>query len=171
MENKCIKCNEVKDVSLFYKHSAMAKGILNKCIDCCKTAQKSRTSILSENKEWKSKEKERGRLKYHRLYKDVKVNKVAKEKATKNYINNYPEKAIARNKSSHLKSINGNNHHWSYNLKDAKDVIDLTKDDHYLLHRHIVYDQERMMYRRADNNILLDTKESHINLLIEIKKF
>jgi hypothetical protein len=170
MENKCIKCKEKKDVSLFYKHSQMAKGILNKCIECCKNDQKKRTSNLSGNKEWKSKEKERGRLKYHRLYKGVKVDKVIKKNAIKNYANNYPEKTIAKNKSSHLKSINGNNHHWSYNIKDAKDVIDLTKDDHYLLHRHIIYDQERMMYRRADNNILLDSKQSHIDLLNEIKK-
>jgi len=28
-------------------------------------------------------------------------------------------------------------------------------------HRFIIYDQEQMMYRRYDNNVLLDTKEAH----------
>ena len=28
-------------------------------------------------------------------------------------------------------------------------------------HRFLIYDQERFMYRRYDNNMLLDTKESH----------
>ncbi len=52
-------------------------------------------------------------------------------------------------------------HHWSYNLEHVKDVIWLTKKDHNKAHRFIIYDQERFMYRRYDNNILLDTIESH----------
>ena len=34
-------------------------------------------------------------------------------------------------------------------------------------HRFIIYDQERFMYRRFDNNILLDTKENHEAFILE----
>ena len=33
-------------------------------------------------------------------------------------------------------------------------------------HRFIVYDQERMMYRRYDTNELLDTKEKHESFIL-----
>lgn len=52
-------------------------------------------------------------------------------------------------------------HHWSYNEEHYKDVIWLSKKQHMKGHRFIIYDQERMMYRRYDNNVLLDTKEAH----------
>jgi hypothetical protein len=167
MEQKCIKCNELKPLEMFYKHSAMLNGRVGKCKSCCKLSQKERYVELSKNKEWFSKEKERTRQKYHRLYKGV----IKKRSNTKNvnYKNNYPEKRSAQLKCSKIKSINGNNHHWSYNKEHWLDVIDLTKEDHYLLHRHIIYDQERMMYRRVDNGVLLDTKNSHIDLLKELK--
>ena len=42
------------------------------------------------------------------------------------------------------------------------DVIELSILEHNKLHRYIIYDQERMMYRRCDNNVLLDTKEAHL---------
>lgn len=56
-------------------------------------------------------------------------------------------------------------HHWSYNKEHAKDVIFLSKADHYKAHRFIIYDQERMMYRRCDTLELLDTKESHLEFI------
>ena len=82
----------------------------------------------------------------------------------------YPEKYLARNKSQRLPCKKGNHlHHWSYNEEHYKDVIELSVSDHALLHRNMIYDQERMMYRNI-NGILLDTKGSHIELLNKLKQ-
>jgi hypothetical protein len=52
-------------------------------------------------------------------------------------------------------------HHWSYNEEHYKDLIFVTKKHHMKAHRFIIYDQERMMYRRCDTGELLNTKEKH----------
>ena len=39
--------------------------------------------------------------------------------------------------------------------------------DHNTAHRFIIYDQERMMYRRIDTLELLDTKEKHYDFIKE----
>lgn len=86
------------------------------------------------------------------------------------YKNKYPEKYLAKNKSQRLPCKKGNQlHHWSYNEEHYKDVIELSVSDHALLHRNMIYYQERMMYRNI-NGILLDTKESHIELLNKLKQ-
>jgi len=83
----------------------------------------------------------------------------------------YPEKYKAKNKSQRLKrEVKGNHlHHWSYNEEHYKDVIELSVADHNTIHRHIIYDQERMMYRVAVKfgcwsiGTLIDTKEKSLN--------
>lgn len=64
-------------------------------------------------------------------------------------------------------------HHWSYRTEHAKDVIELTTREHGKAHRFLVYDQERMMYRRSDNMELLDTRQRHeeyIHHMIETRE-
>ncbi len=75
----------------------------------------------------------------------------------------YPEKTIAKYHIRYAdKPFNdAEAHHWSYNEEHYKDVIWLNQKQHMKSHRFIVYDQERKMYRRCDNNELLDTKEVH----------
>lgn len=142
----------------------MGDGHLNKCIECTKKDVSDRESYLRQNfPEYIDKERERGREKYRRLgYRDRKPSRKVKQNSMNNYCNKFPEKIKAKNASSHIKSPDGKGkHHWSYNEEHYKDVIFLTPSEHYLIHRYMVYDQERMMYRTLEG-VLLDTRASHL---------
>lgn len=160
MEKICFKCNVKKPLDFFYAHPAMKDGHLNKCKECNKKDVSKNYETNKSVEGFIEKERKRGRNKYHRLY--VGTGK-AKPESNKRYFEKYPEKQRANSASSSiLKPFEGaEKHHWSYNKEHYKDVIFLTKKHHNKAHRFIIYDQEQMMYRRCDNNILLDTKEAH----------
>ena len=166
----CFKCEIEQPITEFYKHSQMEDGHFNKCKTCTRKDTREREEILRNNPEWVEKERIRCREKYHRLNKNrKKPDKKNKYLRDVKYKNKYPEKYKARNASQRLKKQKGYAlHHWSYNENHWKDVIKLSIKDHALLHRNMIYDQERMMYRNI-KGILLDTKESHLELLEKIK--
>tara|TARA_R110000868_G_C10512418_1_gene732232 strand:+ start:94 stop:612 length:519 start_codon:yes stop_codon:yes gene_type:complete len=160
----CFKCKQDKPLDEFYKHPKTSDGYLNKCKDCAKKDVQSRESILKQDSKWIEKERDRAREKYRRLYLGTgKSNRVS----ILNYFNKYPEKKAAGSACQYLeKEFEGaERHHWSYNEEHYKDVIWLTKKDHMKGHRFLIYDQERMMYRRFDTNELLDTKEIHLEFI------
>ena len=160
---ECVKCNLKKDYSEFYKYKPNKDGLDNRCKSCICIATKERTRLKSLDVNYILLLNERGRERYHRLdYKNRSANNT--EKKLK-YSNKYPEKIKAGNSSKNMKPPNKNvhRHHWSYNDEHFKDVIWLKFDDHHKLHRFIIYDQEFKMYRIKSNNLLLNTKQLHID--------
>lgn len=171
MKKICFKCGNSKPIEEFYKHKAMGDGHLNKCKSCAKIDVKERDRNLRSNLEYVEKERKRGREKYHRLnYAKKKTEFEIKKSSISTYNKKYPEKKIARGATKRIKPVCVGNHlhHWSYLTEHKKDVIELSPSDHYLLHRFMIYDQERRMYRKLTGE-LLDTKQSHIDLLGTLK--
>jgi len=84
------------------------------------------------------------------------------------YRDKYPEKYKAKIVSQYTQTPKGKErHHWSYNAEHYKDVVFLTKEEHNTLHRYMIYDQERMMYRNL-SGVLLDTKLNHSAYISEV---
>lgn len=158
---QCFKCGTVKPLDQFYKHSKMGDGRLNKCIDCTKKDVSERLLVLSDDPAFIEKERKRGRLKHHRLYKGKK--KDCRQAVIKHF-EKYPERYLGKLKSQRLKPPfeKAQRHHWSYNDDHLADVIWLNKNNHEKAHRFLVYDKTEKKFRRSDNKELLETKDQHL---------
>lgn len=167
---KCFKCNKDKILDDFYKHSGMSDGRLNKCIECAKVDSNNQRLHKMQYPEWVEKEAERHRLKGRKAWANgVRPDKGVRARAAKNYHRMYPEKRKAITEANSISIGDGlHRHHWSYLEEHRKDIIAICPTDHAMLHRFIVYDQERMQYRRIDNSELLDSREAHEKYMLEV---
>jgi len=168
----CFKCNKEKELSQFYKHKKMADGHLNKCKECTKKDSRNIELKIRSTQVGLELDRKRNRDKYYRLDYLHKHKPTTEQKRLimKRYTQKYPEKVLAHSASNSIRCANClEKHHWSYNEEHYKDIIFLSNRDHNLLHRFMIYDQERMMYRNLQG-LLLDTKDSHIELIETIKK-
>lgn len=172
MKKICKKCNLEKSYDEYYNLSGNKDGKFSECKECVRRRVDLREKELRKNQQWVEKEKIRAREKYHRLgYKDIhKPTPERKKEIMANYHNKFPEKRLSRFSIGNIKPIVAGNelHHWSYNEAHRKDVIELSVLDHNKAHRYMIYDQERMMYRRIDTNELLDTRQRHEDYVIGV---
>lgn len=164
---KCIVCEIEKPETEFYKHPQTQDGYFSKCKSCTKAYTKKNIELKLSDPAWHEKEKERHREKYYRLEYREKHKPTPEEKKVQiqRYRSKYPEKNAARSK---VKAPSGfHAHHWSYQKEYQKDIILLTKIDHYTVHRFLQYDQSVFMYRTLSDD-LLDTKEKHIQHVLNV---
>jgi hypothetical protein len=169
---KCFKCGLEKELSEFYVHPQMGDGHLNKCKQCTKNDTKERCDLLKNDPSWIESERKRGREKYHRLGygKIYKPSCEYKKETMKKWLSKYPEKKHSHSLAQGILCPNGfNNHHWSYLPEHAKNIIQLSIQDHFKIHRFIKYDQERMMYRTLEG-VLLDSRETSLKYYESLKE-
>lgn len=130
----------------------MKDGHLNKCKECVKDSVRINSSLRAEDKEWREKQRARGREKYRRLgYKD-------KRKSDK-YVEMSNVSRFYKNLGLTLQGCEL--HHWNYNF--LKDVIALPISIHRKLHNLLQFDNESKCF--FHNGVLLTSKQDHINLI------
>ena len=158
----CFKCNEEKTLDNFYRHKKMSLGVVNKCKECNKKDVIDNYKKKSKDIDFIEKERERSREKYHRLnYKEKQVEWNKRRTWTKS--------SKYKNLSRKLNPPKGIElHHWSYNEKHLEDVIYMDKFEHRKLHTYIKLDYETKFFMYKD--LLLDTKEKHIEFIENLKK-
>jgi hypothetical protein len=165
----CGNCGEEKTLDMFYRKKKCRYNRDFFCKTCRAKMAKSRYAKNKQNKNWVESERARARKKYWRLYVGKKIDPQMAKKIKLNYFKKYPEKKLAEYKSQNMPcGVGYNNHHWSYNKEHYKDVINLSILEHRKLHRYMIYDQERMMYRTVDG-VLLDTKDLHLKYYESLK--
>lgn len=156
MEKKCFKCGAVKNIDNFYKHPRMGDGHLNKCIECTKKDSIKTYNNIKNNPEKAFKERIRQAIKEKKRRKEGRAIKGERSVV----VDCYKKKAVTS--AQHIKAPEGmHKHHWSYNEKHFKDVVIIPYELHVKIHRYMIYDKERLMYRRLDG-VLLDSKESAV---------
>lgn len=81
-----------------------------------------------------------------------------------------PEQSKAKAACRYMQVPKGcRRHHWNYNDEFHTDIIILSLREHQLLHSQIKYIKDLSLFMDKNGN-LLDTKQSHIDLIKHIKE-
>lgn len=155
----CFKCGVAKEITEYYKHRQMGDGHLNKCKSCTVKDSKATTDKKTSTPEGLEKERERHREKYRRL---------GYREKQKQWDEKRPWKSSNKYKGLHKKFKTPKGfelHHWSYLENHIEDVVILERKNHRIAHTYLIFDNEKLMFRDL-NNELLDSKEKHLLYLI-----
>lgn len=138
MQKVCFKCNVVKPLSEFYKHSRMADGHLNKCKNCTKQdANKHRSENLEKVRQY---DRERGK-RPERIKAGVEINRIWRaEDKRRQKAHNMVSKAIKTGKIMREQCCRCGNektvaHHEDYDK--PLDVMWLCQPCHKQRHKEI----------------------------------
>lgn len=155
----CYKCHTIKSLDDFYRHKGMSDGHLNMCKICFSEKGKERLDVLKKDPYWLEGERKRCR---NRKLKTYEYSSEYYRERTRKYNEKYPEKLKCKHLCQRIKpEVEGNIlHHWSYNIEHAKNVIEITQEQHYKIHRLMTYDQPEKKYRDNEGN-LLSTRYEH----------
>ena len=157
MSKICIKCGLEKDISMFYKHSQMADGHLNKCIECCKDdarehGKTEKARLYDRNRPNKAERNEKNKQRLQKLkIENPEKYYAQKTKARQNYRKNHSEKAKAHSLFNDAvragkiikpdycwlcdKKCEPEAHHSDYSK--PYDVIWVCSECHHKLHKNI----------------------------------
>lgn len=160
---KCFKCGRVLPLSDFYKNRLMADGHLNKCKECTKRDVHNNYIKKRLDEKFITKERERGREKYWRLYSPKMHNPRNDHSNVESYSKCHSTRRYLTNLGINLTDSEVI-HHWNYNY--PYDVFVISKKAHRLAHRFLTIDNNSGMFYYKGN--LLNTKEKHRHFLDEI---
>lgn len=167
----CKSCNAEKPLTEY--HPRDNGNYRRDCKECVENKRKARLKKNREDPEWVYAYRDKETLRMQN--KNATPYKKSRKTDNKNYNEKWPEKKAAHKAISKMRcSIIGYEmHHWSYNKEHHKDVIELSKKNHNLIHRYMSYDPDYMMYTTR-TGVLLCTKNMHqeyINRIIEAKQY
>lgn len=164
----CGTCGKALPLSEFHKNATKSRGLSGRCKSCSSIYRKKYEEVYKKDPTWVEKHRKIGR-EWARRNPDTVYLPEKQKQSVINYTNRFPEKRLAGRASQYLPKTKGfRNHHWSYRKEHRLDIIQLTVSQHYLVHRFMTYDQERMMYRRMDGS-LIDSREAAIAYYATLK--